>query len=222
MRRRESLIDTKLAEVIGAAAGTARSTSATTRLEAALGDRRGGNPSEPSSQQALSSGSSILEALTTTVLPDTPAGASMAGIVQPAKNPLLSPLADLLAQRSPSTGSGWTGLVSQLNPVLGGILRLFGGGSTEERPPLPLAAKPTTAHLELGIRSGDGGYYLVDREESGLPRANKPFGAPAVVVQVEAMDSRSFLDRTPEIAEAVQRALLESEGMQRLLATWRD
>jgi hypothetical protein len=192
------------------------------RLEAALGDRRGGRPAVSGEHQALSRGSSIWEALATTFPPETPAGASKAGIGQPTKNVLLSPLADLLAQRPPSTGSGWTGLVSQLNPILGGILRLFGGNTSEERPPLPLAAKPTTAHLELGIRNGDGGYYLIDREENGLPRANKPFGAPAVVVQVEAMDSRSFLDRTPEIAEALQRALLESEGMQRLLATWRD
>jgi len=222
MRRREALIDTKLAEAIGAAAGTAQSTSAATRLEAALGNRFGESPSAPGGHRVLSSGTSILEALRTAFPPETPDVASKTGIVQPAKSAILSPLADLLTQRTPSTGSGWTGLVSQLNPILGGILRLFGSSNHEERPPLPLAAKPTTAHLELGIRNGDGRYYLIDREESGLPRANKPLGAPTVIVQVEAMDSRSFLDRTPEIAEALQRALLESEGMQRLLATWRD
>jgi hypothetical protein len=222
MRQREPLIETRLAEAISAAAGAARPTSPATRLEAALGAWGEESASVSGGQPVLSSGSPILEALTTAFLPEMSAGESRAGIVQPVKNLLPYPLADLLAQRPASTGSSWTGLVSQLNPILGGILRIFGGSTNGERPPLQLAAKPTTAHLELGIRNGDGGYYLIDREESGLPRANKPLGTPAVVVQVEAMDSRSFLDRTPEIAEAVQRALLESEGMQRLLATWRD
>jgi hypothetical protein len=38
-----------------------------------------------------------------------------------------------------------------------------------------------------------------------------------VVVQVDALDSRSFLERAPEIAEALRKALLESDGIRAVL-----
>jgi hypothetical protein len=64
----------------------------------------------------------------------------------------------------------------------------------------------------------DGGYFSVDRDVTGQMRAMRSSASPAVIVHVEAMDSRSFLERTPEIAEALKRVLLESEGMQSVLA----
>lgn len=117
---------------------------------------------------------------------------------------------------------GWQGLVSTLNPMLGGILRLFGGGGSEPAVSLPAIVRQTTARYDLGFAGGDNGYYFLDRDATGAARVVRPSGPPAVVVQVQAMDSRSFLDRTPEIAEALRRALLESEGMQSVLSSWQE
>lgn len=115
-------------------------------------------------------------------------------------------------------GTVWQGLVSNLNPILGGLLRLFGGGGDETPAVLPPASRPVTARYDMGFGSGDGGYFFIDRDAGGVARPFQPAAPPTVVVQVEAMDSRSFLERTPEIAEAFRRVLLESEGMQGLLS----
>jgi hypothetical protein len=74
----------------------------------------------------------------------------------------------------------------------------------------------------MGFGREDRGYFFVDRDAAGQVRAVRPTAAPAVVVQIEAMDSQSFLERTPEIAEAFKRVLLESEGMQSLLSTLQE
>mgnify|MGYP001346183237 CR=1 FL=1 len=128
-----------------------------------------------------------------------------------------------LAKPAATAGAGgWQGLVSNLNPILGGILRLFGGGGEEPVVSLPMAARPTTARYDMGFAGGDSGYFYMDRDAAGGLRTVRPSNQPAVVVQVEAMDSRSFLERTPEIAEALRRALLESEGMQSVLSNWQE
>lgn len=118
--------------------------------------------------------------------------------------------------------SGWGGLVSSLNPILGGLLRLFGGGREEAPAQFRAVVRPTTMRYDMGFGGGGTGYSFVDRDAGGVVRATGPSGPPAVVVNVEAIDSRSFLERTPEIAEAFRRALLESEGIQGLLTNWRE
>ncbi len=135
---------------------------------------------------------------------------------------LVSHLEGLSKPAGLAGGGGWQGLVSSLNPILGGILRLFGGGEDEPAVSLPATIRRTTARYDLGFAGGDGGYYFIDRDATGAVRAAQPPIPPSVVVNVEAMDSRSFLERTPEIAEAVRRALLESEGMQSVLSHWQE
>lgn len=135
---------------------------------------------------------------------------------------LAARLEGLLKPAAAAGTGGWQGLVSNLNPILGGILRLFGGGGDEPAVSLPTAVRPATARYDMGFSGMDGGYHFVDRDAMGAVRAVRPSSLPAVVVQVEAMDSRSFLERTPEIAEAMRRALLESEGMQSVLSNWQE
>lgn len=222
MKRDEREIKRKLEEAIGPAAGLLAGGSPGRGVEAALGGPRGGSPPAASVAMVPAAFSSLLQGISGSAgagAPETALSRSAAGGWSDAIPRAVSGLL------TPGTGSGGLsrgGLLSNLNPLLGGILRLFGGGSEKARPELTAAPRPGIARYELGIGRGESNYFFIDRDASGAPRAAGPMVAPTVVVQVEAMDSRSFMERTPEIAEALKRALLESEGMQNFLANWRE
>jgi hypothetical protein len=99
-----------------------------------------------------------------------------------------------------------------LVPIVSGLLSLFGGGDSDAPPPLVKYTAPPTIAYEAaetgeGITAGDYG-------QTGMPRAydDRAAGsaAPAtgITVNVQAMDARSFLDRSSEIAAAVKDAML--------------
>ena len=108
-------------------------------------------------------------------------------------------------------------------PLITGIAKLF-GGSKAERASSPVAAYawPAPLRVEAGIGpsgrpGGTGGG--VNYDASGVPRfdtrrvsetALPTRWAPEINIQVQAMDSRSFMDHSEEIARAVREAMLES------------
>jgi hypothetical protein len=102
-----------------------------------------------------------------------------------------------------------------LSPIWRGIGKLFGlGGSNKAEPaPLPRFTMPRRQQLELGL---NGDAISGVRFESGgrlttlAPEQKSP---QQVVVQVQALDSQSFLDRSDLVASAVRKALLESHGL---------
>jgi hypothetical protein len=95
-----------------------------------------------------------------------------------------------------------------LSPLLSGLLRLFGGGGADkELPPLVRFALPAARNVMAGVSAEVGHAFEVDYGQGGVPR---PVMAPQVTVQVQAMDSRSFLDHRQDIALAVRQAMLES------------
>ncbi len=111
---------------------------------------------------------------------------------------------------------GPLGWMASLNPLLG-LLRLFGGGGKPEAVELPKYDRPArqdylggiSAESRWSMREADYGAGWQARA-IGEERA----AAPAqVTVQVQAMDSRSFLDHRDEIAAAVRQALLESHSL---------
>jgi hypothetical protein len=108
-------------------------------------------------------------------------------------------------------------------PLVTGILHLFGGGDEPATPPLVKYAMPPSLAIEAAA-SASGVEYL-DYDQFGFPRAygQRPpaseapppavgggSGAPApqITVNVQAMDARSFLDRSTDIAAAVREAML--------------
>jgi len=116
-----------------------------------------------------------------------------------------------------------------LIPLVTGLLGLFGGGSSEP-PPLVKYAMPDKQYF-VGADTGDGisdaGY-----DQMGLPRTysatpssapaqgassnpapSGPSAAPQINVNVQAMDARSFLDYSNEIAQAVRDAMLNSNAI---------
>lgn len=126
-----------------------------------------------------------------------------------------------------STGGGVLSTVSKvftsglgLVPLISGLFGLFGGGGQPEPPPLVKYAMPERIYFQGADTSA--GISFADYDQMGLPRAygpapaatgnnaSMPDGAPArqITVNVQAMDARSFLDHSAEIAQAVREAML--------------
>ena len=102
-----------------------------------------------------------------------------------------------------------------LSPLITGIASLFGGGSDSSTPaPLTKFALPPSIQVNGGVSESGGQAFAVDNPQRGLPRAASTggqAGAPAqITVQVQAMDSQSFLDHSSDIAMAVRQAMLQS------------
>jgi hypothetical protein len=103
-----------------------------------------------------------------------------------------------------------------LAPLARTIFSLFGGGGEEEAAPLVKYAMPERLRFEAAMTSR--GMTGLDYGQDGLPReygggygsvpVNAAPESPQVTIQVQAMDSRSFLDHKDDIARAVREAML--------------
>jgi hypothetical protein len=97
-----------------------------------------------------------------------------------------------------------------LVPIIGGLLGLFGGGDSEPLPQLVKYQMPDAIAYQAAEAGGQ--IENIDYGQSGTPRS---FGGgtgagtvPGITVNVHAMDARSFLDRSSDIAAAVKDAML--------------
>jgi hypothetical protein len=117
-----------------------------------------------------------------------------------------------------STGKTLLGMFGAglgLSPLLSGIASLFGGSEDNSTPgstaaPLVRFELPPSLQLDAGARESGGQTFAVDHSQGGLPRAVRSVAPAQITVQVQAMDSRSFLDHSADIAMAVRQAMLES------------
>ncbi len=99
------------------------------------------------------------------------------------------------------------------NPIVAGLLKLFGGGGdTAETAPVEKFALPDAVSLSAGYSAAMPGLSPADYGSSGLPRVTQA-GTQTINVHVNAMDSKSFLDRSEDIAGAVRKAMLESSSL---------
>lgn len=104
-----------------------------------------------------------------------------------------------------------------LVPLISGLFGLFGGGGPPEPPPLVKYVMPERLFFQ-GASAG-GGIASADYDQMSMPRAyvtrsgsqaNETSGGipPQITVNVQAMDSKSFMDHSAEIAQAVRQAML--------------
>jgi hypothetical protein len=127
-----------------------------------------------------------------------------------------------------STASSVTSTISTVSQFLGGGLSLmplvsifaglFGGGGQSEPQPLVPYSMPPSLNLQSTTN-----YQSVAWGENGLPRAAggatpttpaaPASAAPQITVQVQAIDSQSFLDHSTEIAQAVRQAMLNMNSL---------
>ena len=105
-------------------------------------------------------------------------------------------------------------------PLISGLAGLFGGGDSEAPPPLTKYVMPSA----ISFQSAESGGRLVasDSDQTGAPRRYEPqpdgigpaaAPAPQITVNVQAMDARSFMDYSGEIAQAVRGAMLNLSSL---------
>lgn len=101
-----------------------------------------------------------------------------------------------------------------IGPLVSGLASLFGGGGGEQDdvPELLLFSRPARIETAAGYRGADRERLVQITEGQGgrLREASGGAGVPQITVNVQAMDSRSFLDRSQDIAQAVREAMLNS------------
>lgn len=125
------------------------------------------------------------------------------------------------------TATGILGSGFGLSPLISGLIGLFRGG--DDAAPASTAA-PTT-YVPPPVIRFDGALsrqssqpvYAADYGQGGIPRAVQPAPAaalPPITVQVQAMDSRSFLDHSGEIARAVREAMLNAHALNDVVNEW--
>jgi hypothetical protein len=118
--------------------------------------------------------------------------------------------------------SSLTGGVLSLSPILSGLMHLFEGGGSSTPPPLVNFSLPPRLSFQDANTPG-AGFSAVDYNQSGGPRAiNSSAGAsqpaPQVTIQVQAMDSRSFMDHSQDIAKAVREAMLNMHSLNDVIS----
>lgn len=116
-------------------------------------------------------------------------------------------------------GAGGLGVLG--SPLVGLFSRLFRRNNDEPAPALPSVSPTVPVREDLALPASGAGLTQVSYRGDGLPRA---VPAPAsgsgssgpsgnVTIQVQTMDSRSFLDNSDQIARAVREAMLHSHAL---------
>jgi hypothetical protein len=104
--------------------------------------------------------------------------------------------------------------------LIGGLLSLFGGGGGQTLAvPSPFTL-PSSVQSNAGLTASAPGQVVpVSYGETGQPRAQSGSASPQVTIQVNAMDSQSFLDHSDDIANAVKQAILNSNSLNDVIAS---
>ena len=111
------------------------------------------------------------------------------------------------------------GLLGGLSPILSGLMSLFGGGGSSTPAPLTTYIPPPS--LQFQAANGPGATVQgTDYGQSGASRAmgRPPQSIPQITVQVQAMDSQSFMDHSHEIATAVREAVLSMHSLNDVIS----
>ena len=109
------------------------------------------------------------------------------------------------------------GALGLISPIISGITHLFGGGSTPVQ--LPVYAAPQPVAIDGTLRAAAP---TPSAAPSGATAPGQAGGqttyAPQITVNVNAMDSQSFMDRSSDIASAVREAMLNNHPINGVVA----
>jgi hypothetical protein len=113
-----------------------------------------------------------------------------------------------------------SGGLSSLSPLIGGLLSLFGGGGGQTLAvPSPFML-PSPVQSNAGLTASAPGQVVpVSYGDTGQPRSQSSSASSQVTIQVNAMDSQSFLDHSDDIANAVKQAILNSNSLNDVISS---
>jgi hypothetical protein len=117
-----------------------------------------------------------------------------------------------------------TEMMTGVGPIVAGLMSLFGSKDAEPLPALEKFSAPAPVSVEAGlsstrelgsIRYAQGGRPEMEAPPSAAGSNGAPLqgSTPTINVNIQAMDSRSFLDRQDDIARAVREAMLHSNSL---------
>ena len=113
------------------------------------------------------------------------------------------------------------GGLGPLSPIISGIAGLFGGHAAPA--PLPIYTAPAPVSLNATLNSATPGPTIGGGSGGQSPstgtNGSQPTNAtPNVTVNISAMDSQSFMDRSSDIASAVRQAMLNLHPINAVIA----
>jgi hypothetical protein len=116
------------------------------------------------------------------------------------------------------------GALGVLSPVAKGFLGLFGLDGNSAPAPLPVYVPPPPVSITGIVRSTSGNTGTAMRASpaatpvSQSANVSQPTAPSQVTVNINAMDSQSFLDRSNDIASAVRLAMLNLHPINDVVA----
>ena len=170
------------------------------------------------SDQSTSTGESsgVLLDLTNALIAQTEATTTNTSAVAENSDVFTSALKGGLASSLGKSILGTLGSGLGLSPIISLVGKLFGGGGDEQTNQTLAVYTPASSIQYSGFIGGQS----TPSSQTTASSIAATAGAAGSVVQntpvtisVTAMDSRSFLDHSDEIAQAVRRALLESHSL---------
>lgn len=119
---------------------------------------------------------------------------------------------DLLNAFNPLSANRGTNILTSLflGPLWKGLFSLFSGGGNAQPVPLTKYAFPQDSRSDVAASLGSDGQPVGIRSDSfGLSQATPALQAP-INISIQALDARSILDRSDDIASALKQALLSN------------
>lgn len=128
---------------------------------------------------------------------------ALADVIAEQGSPVQEPVAtrERKASQSGSSDSALTTVLKSgfgVAPLIGGLISLFGGGGDDSPAALVKYAMPPK--VQFDAEESGGAIAPTNYDQMGTARN--------ITVNVSAMDARSFLDRSGDIAAAVRDAML--------------
>jgi hypothetical protein len=112
------------------------------------------------------------------------------------------------------------GALGFLSPIISGIASLFGGGSSTPQP-LPIYTPPSPVSIGGVVQATPVASQTSGGSTASAAPANNSSPtnfSPQITVNVSAMDSQSFMDRSNDIASAVREAMLNMHPINDVVA----
>jgi hypothetical protein len=115
-----------------------------------------------------------------------------------------------------STVARTVGTTLGISPIITGLTKLFGlFNKPEPLPELTPLVMPKSLRLEAGLEAKSQDFVPISYSAEGKVRSAEPMRAPSATIQIQvnAMDSKSFMDHSDDIARAVKEAMLHSHSL---------